>query len=230
MTACCTVTGGSGATHRHTPSTSPLSGIDSGPSASATARHDGRSGTPRPGVTVAVAGPVRGPESDAAVSYVGSYIWSLRQQVGARTLLVPGAQVLLLDAQGRALFQQRADTGVWELPAGACEEGGDFLDAAVREVAEETGLTVARADLIAFGSLSDPGVHTLIYPNGDVTHCFALCFVARAWSGRLVPGPDEVRRAEFRELTDAPAPLHPPTAVVLDMYDAFLRTGRFQAR
>ncbi|WP_097869418.1 NUDIX domain-containing protein [Streptomyces sp. rh34] len=164
------------------------------------------------------------------MSYIGSYIWSLRQKVGSRTLLVPGAQVLLLDAEGRGLFQQRADNGLWELPAGACEEGGDFADAAVREVAEETGLRVDREDLVAFGSLSDPRVHTLTYPNGDVTHCFALCFVTRRWSGALAPGADEVRQARFQPL-DAPLqPLHPPTAVVLSMYESFRAEGRFQAR
>ncbi|MFF3392031.1 NUDIX domain-containing protein [Streptomyces sp. NPDC002669] len=164
------------------------------------------------------------------MSHTGSYIWSLRRQVGSRKLLVPGAQVLLIDAGGRGLFQQRADNGVWELPAGACEEDGDFADAAVREVAEETGLRVERDDLVAFGTLSDPRVHTLTYPNGDVTHCFALCFVARRWSGVLSPGADEVRRALFRPLDDPPRPLHPPTAVVLSMYERFLAEGRFQAR
>ncbi|MDK0523661.1 NUDIX domain-containing protein [Streptomyces sp. ML-6] len=164
------------------------------------------------------------------MSHTGSYVWSLRRQVGSRKLLVPGAQVLLIDAGGRGLFQQRADNGVWELPAGACEEDGDFADAAVREVAEETGLRVERDDLVAFGSLSDPRVHTLTYPNGDVTHCFALCFVARRWSGALSPGADEVRRALFRPLDAPPRPLHPPTAVVLSMYERFLAEGRFQAR
>ncbi|MCE4947926.1 MULTISPECIES: NUDIX domain-containing protein [Streptomyces] len=169
-------------------------------------------------------------EGDVQVSYVGSYLWELRQKVGSRPLLVPGAQVLLLDAAGRGLFQQRADNGVWELPAGACEEGGDFVETARRELAEETGLHVERGDLEAFGSLSDPAVHTLTYPNGDVTHCFALCFVARRWSGELSPGADEVTRAQFRALSDPPRPLHPPTAVVLEMFREFGSTGRFQAR
>ncbi|WP_438484018.1 NUDIX domain-containing protein [Streptomyces sp. S186] len=164
------------------------------------------------------------------MSYVGSYVWELRQKVGSRPLLLPGAQVLLLDAAGRGLFQQRADTGVWELPAGACEEGSDFAETARRELAEETGLYVAREDLEAFGTLSDPAVHTLTYPNGDITHCFALCFVARRWSGELSPGLDEVTRVRFRELTDPPRPLHPPTAVVLEMFREFGATGRFQAR
>ncbi|MFF8771836.1 NUDIX domain-containing protein [Kitasatospora sp. NPDC015120] len=166
----------------------------------------------------------------ARMGYVGSYVWSLRQKAGGRRLLVPGAQVLLIDGEGRGLFQQRADNGLWELPAGACEEDGGFADAAVRELAEETGLRVAKEDLVAFGSLSEPAVHTVTYPNGDVNHCFALCFAARRWSGELSPGADEVVRARFRPLDDPPQPLHPPTRVVLEMYRAFLTDGRFRAR
>ncbi|MEW1653667.1 hypothetical protein [Streptomyces sp. NPDC093707] len=67
-------------------------------------------------------------------------------------------------------------------------------------------------------------------PNGDATHRFALCFVARRWSGELSPGRDEVVRARFRALGDPPRPLHPPTAVVLERFREFSPTGRFQAR
>jgi hypothetical protein len=48
---------------------------------------------------------------------------------------------------------------------------------------EETGVRVAEGDLIPFGCLSEAEAHTIHYPNGDVTHCFALLFVARAWQG-----------------------------------------------
>lgn len=164
------------------------------------------------------------------MGYVGSYIWSLRKQVGSRLLLVPGAQVLLVDGAGHGLFQRRRDNRVWELPAGSCEEDGGFADTAVRELAEETGLRVREADLVPFASLSDPGIHTLAYPNGDRVHCFALCFTARRWSGELRPEAAEVTAAAFFDLKAPPQPLHPPTAVVLRLYEEFISTGRFQAR
>jgi 8-oxo-dGTP pyrophosphatase MutT (NUDIX family) len=164
------------------------------------------------------------------MGYVGSYIWSLRRDVGNRPLLVPGAQVLLVDEAGRGLLQRRADLGVWELPAGSCEEGSSFTSTAVEELAEETGLLVEEADLVPFASLSDPALHVVEYPNGDVVHAFAICFAAYRWTGHLVPEPDEVTDVAFFDLADLPTPMHRPTEVALGLYREFLVDGRFRAR
>ncbi|MEU4604139.1 NUDIX domain-containing protein [Kribbella sp. NPDC023972] len=161
-------------------------------------------------------------------SYKGSYLWQLRQHVGSRLLLMPGAQVLVLDTAGRILFQQSRDTGLWELPAGAAEPGDTFRTTAARELHEETGLQVAEQDLVPFASLSEPDIHTLTYPNGDVLHCFAMCFEARRWTGALAADPEEVLALGF--FAEAPAELHPPTRVVLDLYAAYRASGLFQAR
>jgi 8-oxo-dGTP pyrophosphatase MutT (NUDIX family) len=162
------------------------------------------------------------------MTYEHSYLWELRQQVGSRPLLMPGAQVLLLDPADRILFQRSRDSGLWELPAGAAEPGDSFRTTACRELFEETGLVVASEDLVPFASLSEADIHTLTYPNGDVLHCFAMCFAARQWSGELCPSADEVLEAGFFERP--PGELHPPTRVVLSLYDAFRASGVFQAR
>lgn len=156
-----------------------------------------------------------------------SYLAQLRRDVGSRLLLLPGAQVLAVDANDRILFQRSRDSGLWELPAGGAEPGDSFRRTAAREFHEETGLEVAEEDLVPFASLSQPDVHTLTYPNGDVVHCFALCFEARRWTGTLRPGADEVIEAGF--FGAPPGPLHPPTEVVLRMYAAYRETGLFQA-
>jgi 8-oxo-dGTP pyrophosphatase MutT (NUDIX family) len=162
--------------------------------------------------------------------YEGSYVWQLRQQVGSRLLLMPGAQVLLVDDRERVLFQRSRDSGLWEIPAGAAEPGSSFRSTAVQELFEETGLRVAENDLTPFGSLSEADLHVISYPNGDSLHCFALCFEARRWTGELDPGADEVLEADFFDLSAPPAPLHPPTRVVLKMYDGYRASGEFQAR
>jgi 8-oxo-dGTP pyrophosphatase MutT (NUDIX family) len=159
--------------------------------------------------------------------YEGSYLWQVRQAVGSRLLLMPGAQVLVVDGGGRILFQRSRDTGLWELPAGAAEPGGSFRATAARELFEETGLEVAEEDLVPFASLSEADLHTLTYPNGDVLHCFALCFEARRWRGSLTPAVDEVVELGFFD--EPPGELHPPTRVVLSLYDGYLSSGMFQA-
>jgi len=162
--------------------------------------------------------------------FAGSHLWSLRQIVGDRLLLVPGAQVLLIDDQGRVLLQRETGYGRWCLPGGSCEEGQSFAAAAAAELREETGLEVEEDALTPFACLSDPEVHILLYPNGDRVHSFAMCFEARDWRGGLRPEPGEVEELGFFDLGELPEPLNPPTAVVLALHAAYLRTGRFQAR
>ena len=162
------------------------------------------------------------------MGFEGSYLWSLRQVVGNQLLLSPGAQVLLIDQHGLIYLQRRKDMGIWEIPAGACEMGSSFASTAVTEVFEETGLTIAASDLVAFACLSDPAIHIVEYPNGDRTHGFAVCFEARGWSGSVEIDPAEVTEYGFFSLDELPSPLHPPTQVALDLYRRFRATGAFQ--
>lgn len=164
------------------------------------------------------------------MGYVDSYVWQLRQLVGRRLLLMPGAQVVLIDDKERVLFQRRTDSGLWEIPAGAAEPGQTFSSTATTEVREETGLVLAEEDLIPFGCLSDPSTHTITYPNGDQMHCFAMCFEVRRWSGVIDIENAEVLEAAFADAAKPPGALQPQTQVVLDMHAAFQETGRFQAR
>lgn len=164
------------------------------------------------------------------MGHIGSYVWELRQKLGSRQLLLPGAQVLVLRADGTALFQRRVDNGVWELPAGACEPGQSFAGTAVAELFEETGIMADPADLIAFASLSEPELHQLQYPNGDKVHAFALCFVLERWTGIVTPEKSEVGEIAFFPLLEVPAPTHPPTLEVIRLYQRYRETGVFQAR
>lgn len=62
------------------------------------------------------------------------------------------ARVLLLDDAGRVLLlsgtDPRAGANWWFTPGGGVESGEDLVQAAVREVAEETGLQLAPGDLV----------------------------------------------------------------------------------
>lgn len=84
---------------------------------------------------------------------------------------------------GQVLLIERADNGNWEIPGGIVEMEEDLLDALVREVQDETGVTI------------QPGRLTGIYKNlryGVV----ALVFSGRAKSGTAKPTP-EARSVEY---------------------------------
>jgi 8-oxo-dGTP pyrophosphatase MutT (NUDIX family) len=178
----------------------------------------------------------RTPTADAlpflppAMAYQDSYLWRLRQAVGSDLVLMPGAMVALQRDDRRVLLTKRADDGTWCLPAGAAEPGGSFARTAIDELAEETGIDVSEGDLIPFGCLSEAEAHTIQYPNGDVTHCFALCFLARSWRGDPAPDGEESTEVRFVDLDALPEPLHRPTAHALGLLAVYLRSGSFQVR
>jgi len=164
------------------------------------------------------------------MAFRDSYLWRLRRAVGNDLVLMPGAMVALQREDGGVLLTRRADDGTWCLPAGAAEPGGSFARTAVDELAEETGVEVVESDLIPFGCLSDAEAHTIHYPNGDVTHCFALLFLARAWRGDPQPDGQESTEAGFFDPGAPPEPLHAPTRHALELLSAYLGSGTFQVR
>jgi 8-oxo-dGTP pyrophosphatase MutT (NUDIX family) len=162
------------------------------------------------------------------VPFEGSSLWRLRQEVGSETVLWPGAMVFLVRDDSAVLFTRRVDNGLWCLPAGGAEEGSSFAATAVTELREETGVVVDPADLVAFGTLSEAARHTITYPGGDVTHCFAMLFLAHRWTGTPEPDGEETTEMLWSDPATPPSPLEPPAAEALRLYCDFLREGRFQ--
>lgn len=87
--------------------------------------------------------------------------------------------MVVLDAEERILYERRGDNGRWGIPSGAAEPGSSFASTAVAELREEVGLIVDQADLVAFGTLSEPDLHMSTYPNGDRIQAFSVMFEVR---------------------------------------------------
>ncbi|TDE86370.1 NUDIX domain-containing protein [Deinococcus sp. S9] len=91
----------------------------------------------------------------------------LRAVWGSAPLVSVGVSVLIQDEQGRVLLQQRGDDGLWGVLGGGLEPGETFLEAAHRELLEETGLTCPSLTPLPLteGLVSGPEFYHR-YPNG----------------------------------------------------------------
>ncbi|MGI5452787.1 bifunctional class I SAM-dependent methyltransferase/NUDIX hydrolase [Streptomyces sp. CA-249302] len=130
-----------------------------------------------------------------------------------------GAGVVVSDPAGRILLGWSAH-GVWELPGGKNDADEDFVDAAVRELEEETGLKADRgsARLLALLMDSVRGMPRLT----------AAVHVTACTGEPSVTEPHLVRRWEWHEVADLPhlaQPLFTPSAHVVDVVHPGVLTG-----
>src|SRR4051812_33029412 len=72
---------------------------------------------------------------------ISPYIRDLRAAVGIRRLLIPTVAGIIRDGEQILLVQER-EGGRWSTPGGALELDDTPANAVIREVYEETGLTV----------------------------------------------------------------------------------------
>ena len=140
------------------------------------------------------------------------YMRQLRQMVGNFPLVMVGAGVLVLDAQGRLLLLRRTDNECWGIPGGALEPGETLEVTARRETLEETGLHLP--DLELFGVFSGPELYYQ-YPNGDQVHNVSIIYLARAVQGEISLNAEEHSAWQFFDPQALPAEISPPILPIL---------------
>ena len=99
-------------------------------------------------------------------------------------LLQDGAAVIIVNEENQILMQSRADRDLWGLPGGCQELGERFEETAIREIKEETNLTVNEEDLELIDIVS--GVtRKNSYPNGDVVFNNTVLYCVKKYIGEL---------------------------------------------
>jgi len=96
--------------------------------------------------------------------------------------IVVAVTAFVQDEDGRLLMIRRTDNDHYAIPGGGQEVGETLTQTVVREVEEETGVTVEVTGLI--GIYSDPG-HVIAYDDGEVRQEFSICFCAQPVAGEL---------------------------------------------
>jgi len=129
----------------------------------------------------------------------------------ANTQVRMGVGVIVRDSSGRILLEKRSDCGVWGLPGGRIEPGESIRQAAVREVKEETGLTVKITQLL--GVYSEPAERIVTFPD-NVVHLVDILLEAKIISGELLCS-SESEKLQFFNQGALPADLAPPARVPL---------------
>jgi 8-oxo-dGTP pyrophosphatase MutT (NUDIX family) len=162
-----------------------------------------------------------------SVGWAESYLGQLRALAGERVLLFVGARGLVRDGAGRVLLIKRADNGYWALPAGAMELGESIVEAAAREVFEETGLVAT--ELTPF-ALYTGARYTFTNMYGDTYQLHVTAFRVDAWEGDLLTETDETTDAEFFPLDGLPEPLSASVLEAVADLTTFEATGRLVVR
>lgn len=155
-----------------------------------------------------------------------SYLGRLRNIVGTRLILMPGARLVLSWADGMILLQKRSDFGKWGLIAGNPEEGESLSEMIVREASEEAGIKIQ--GVVPFGFSSNPLLETIIYPNGDRCQFFAMLYACNEFIGEPQVADDESTDVGWFDIESLPDYRMPSVDPTIAAFRRWQETGRFQ--
>jgi ADP-ribose pyrophosphatase YjhB (NUDIX family) len=105
--------------------------------------------------------------------------------------------VILLDSQARVLLAHATETNHWDIPKGQGEPGEAPIDAALRELREETGIVFAPERLTDLGRFAyRPGKDLHLFAarvadgEVDIAQCVCTSMFRSRTSGSMIPEMD----------------------------------------
>ncbi len=134
---------------------------------------------------------------------------------GTPVVVQTGASIIVEDARGYILMQQRTDDGTWSYPGGRIEIDETVEDGARREVFEECGLKVGEMTLL--GVFSGKELNH-IYPNGNEVCGVDIVYVSHDYTGSLESFDGEAKQMGFYPIDALPQPISPMNAKQISAY------------
>ena len=108
-----------------------------------------------------------------------NYIKRIRHYLGHQKIILNASGGIVVK-DGEILLQHRSDNAKWGLVGGMLEINETYLEGALREIKEETGLDVKPISFL--GIFHN---HNMVYPNGDQAHVICACYVFEIIGGAL---------------------------------------------
>ena len=135
------------------------------------------------------------------LSWEDSYTGKIRSAVGDMVLIIPAVRAVIFNKEDKVLLIRRSDNGEWALPAGAIELGESVLGCLKREVREETGLEVTKAEAVSIYTEPQYNYSTAY---GKQYQSFVMAFRVDEWQGKLLTQTTESTDARFFALDNMP--------------------------
>jgi len=129
------------------------------------------------------------------------YIKSLRKYVGNEPLIGLGATTLVFNNRKELLLNLRTDTNTWGIPGGSMELYETIEETAIRELKEETGISVDELELVTILSGKE---YYFEYPNGDKMCTVIVLFKVLSYVGEINVSDNESKQLKFFSLDNLP--------------------------
>ena len=104
------------------------------------------------------------------------YIKYIRSLIGHKEVMAIGVATLVLNEKEEVLLETRSDNKMFSFPGGALNMGEKVKAGALRELKEETGITLKESDLKLIGIYSGQEGR-MVYPNSDITFYTDIVFL-----------------------------------------------------
>ena len=125
----------------------------------------------------------------------------LRKELGSAQIILPGGSAVIFNDEGQVMVVHEVSSNRWDLPSGFSDLGESSSATIVREVKEETGLTIEPVKLLGLYT-EPPYSQVKIANNGDQIQLVDLILECRIIEGEFNPQDNEVDGLKFMDIDE----------------------------